>query len=424
MYEEMLENGIKFLCYPIPHAYSTSIGLYIKSGSKYEAPEQQGISHFLEHMHFRGSGTNEQKRLYVLTQKMGTDLERKTYKELTQFQLKIRPEYLIQASIIIKNVIENYSWNEEHMEAEKKIILEEIAEKSDYLSIHSCLDEFLWPGQPISKNILGTEESVSGITLNDILQYKRARFIPGNLCIIVTGAVENENIYEITNIFRQIKLNNSNQTNKNLIFDETNQQKADIHFKYCNWNCLDICLSFETGDHKNDMKKLLLLNSILGGGDGSRLQNALKEENGYSYNVYTEIYENWDSSKFCIYFSAQKENLYKTFKLIVQTVQYIKSNMTELELILNKPYFINNIWFDLENPQALNEQIGWDMFLYERDMYNIDNKIKKFKKITKEDLQDIAKRVFRPENMLVVILGNTKGINKRNLNQIIKNGLS
>lgn len=187
---------------------------------------------------------------------------------------------------------------------------------------------------------------------------------------------------------------------------------------------MDICLSFETGDHKNDMKKLLLLNSILGGGDGSRLQNALKEENGYSYNVYTEIYENWDSSKFCIYFSAQKENLYKTFKLIVQTVQYIKSNMTELELILNKPYFINNIWFDLENPQALNEQIGWDMFLYERDMYNIDNKIKKFKKITKEDLQDIAKRVFRPENMLVVILGNTKGINKRNLNQIIKNGLS
>ena len=343
---------------------------------------------------------------------------------MTQFQLKIRPEYLIQASIIIKNVIENYSWNEEHMEAEKKIILEEIAEKSDYLSIHSCLDEFLWPGQPISKNILGTEESVSGITLNDILQYKRARFIPGNLCIIVTGAVENENIYEITNIFRQIKLNNSNQTNKNLIFDETNQQKADIHFKYCNWNCLDICLSFETGDHKNDMEKLLLLNSILGGGDGSRLQNALKEENGYSYNVYTEIYENWDSSKFCIYFSAQKENLYKTFKLIVQTVQYIKSNMTELELILNKPYFINNIWFDLENPQALNEQIGWDMFLYERDMYNIDNKIKKFKKITKEDLQDIAKRVFRPENMLVVILGNTNGINKRNLNQIIKNGLS
>lgn len=76
----MLENGIKFLCYPIPHAYSTSIGLYIKSGSKYEAPEQQGISHFLEHMHFRGSGTNEQKRLYVLTQKMGTDLLQKRIK--------------------------------------------------------------------------------------------------------------------------------------------------------------------------------------------------------------------------------------------------------------------------------------------------------------------------------------------------------
>ena len=423
MYEETLENGIKLLCYPIPHAYSTSIGLYIKSGSKYESPKQQGISHLLEHMHFRGTGINEQKELYVLTQKMGTDLIAKTYKELTQFQLKIRPEYLMQASIIIKNVIENYSWNEEQLENEKRIILEEIAEKSDYLSIHSCLDEFLWPGQPISKDILGTKESVSGITLKDILQYKRARFIPGNLCVVVTGAVENEKIYEIINIFRQIKLNNSNQTNKNLIFDETNQQKADIHFKYCNWNCLDICLSFETGDYKNDMEKLLLLNSILGGGDGSRLQNALKEENGYSYNVYSEIYEHQDSSQFCIYFSAQKENIYKTFELIVQTIQNIKSRLTELDLILNKPFFINNIWFDLENPQALNEQIGWDMFLYERDMYNIDNKIKKFKKITKVDLQDIAKRVFRPENMLVVILGNTKGMSKRNLNQIIKNGL-
>ncbi len=78
----------------------------------------------------------------------------------------------------------------------------------------------------------------------------------------------------------------------------------------------------------------------------------------------------------------------------------------------------------MENPQTLNEQIGWDMFLYERNTYNIDDKIKKFKKITKEDLQNIAKRVFRPKNMLVVILGNTKGINKRILNQIIKNGLS
>ena len=109
-------------------------------------------------MHFRGTGVHEQKNLYYLTQKMGTSLVGKTYKELLQFQMKVRPKYIFDACSVIKAVIDNYSWTQEQLEAERKIILEEIAEKSFYLNINTYIDELLWPDQLISKDILGSEK--------------------------------------------------------------------------------------------------------------------------------------------------------------------------------------------------------------------------------------------------------------------------
>lgn len=424
MFECTLENGIKILCYPIPHAYSLTVGLYVKAGLKYELSEQYGISHFLEHMHFRGTGIHEQKNLYNLTQKMGTSLVGKTYKELLQFQMKVRPKYIFEACGVIKTVIDNYSWTQEQLEAERKIILEEIAEKSFYLNINTCVDELLWPEQLISKDILGSEKSIKQISLQDLIQYKKSRFVPGNICIVITGAIVNEDFLKIKSIFEQIKLNSL----KELLINQSDKtmkiRKPDIKFNYCEWNCLDVCLIFDVDYSEIKIEELLLLNSILGDGDGSKLQNILKEKNGYSYNIYSEIYSHIDSLELCIHFSIKKKNIYKGIYLIIQTIREMKTRISELDMMLNKPFYIDNLWFDLENTQKLNDQIGWEVFILNYKMCTIEEKIKKFDNITKEDIMRAANTIFRPKNTSIAVLGNTEKLKKEKIRKVVIKELS
>ena len=405
MLECTLENGIKILCYPIPHAYSLTVGLYVKAGLKYELLEQHGISHFLEHMHFRGTGVHEQKNLYYLTQKMGTSLVGKTYKELLQFQMKVRPKYIFDACSVIKAVIDNYSWTQEQLEAERKIILEEIAEKSFYLNINTYIDELLWPDQLISKDILGSEKSIKQISLQDLIQYKKSRFVPGNICIVITGAIVNKDFLRIKNIFEKIKLNNLKELSINKSNKTMQMRKPDIKFEYCEWNCLDICLIIH-----------FLLTRFL-------IEDILKEKSGYSYNIYSEIYSHIDSLELCIHFSIKKKNIYKGIYLIIQTIREIKTRISELDMSLNKPFYIDNLWFDLEDTQILNGQIGWEVFALNYEMCTIEEKIKKFGNITKEDIIRVANTIFKPIHTSIVVLGNTEKVKKERIRKAIIKGL-
>lgn len=159
--------------------------------------------------------------------------------------MKVRPKYIFDACSVIKAVIDNYSWTQEQLEAERKIILEEIAEKSFYLNINTYIDELLWPDQLISKDILGSEKSIKQISLQDLIQYKKSRFVPGNICIVITGAIVNKDFLRIKNIFEKIKLNNLKELSINKSNKTMQMRKPDIKFEYCEWNCLDICLIFD-----------------------------------------------------------------------------------------------------------------------------------------------------------------------------------
>ncbi len=153
------------------------------------------------------------------------------------------------------------------------------------------------------------------------------------------------------------------------------------------------------------------------------IEDILKEKSGYSYNIYSEIYSHIDSLELCIHFSIKKKNIYKGIYLIIQTIREIKTRISELDMSLNKPFYIDNLWFDLEDTQILNGQIGWEVFALNYEMCTIEEKIKKFGNITKEDIIRVANTIFKPIHTSIVVLGNTEKVKKERIRKAIIKGL-
>ena len=200
MYEFTLYNGLKTMYYPINHSYSVSIGLYVKIGSMYESIENNGITHFLEHLHFRQLGEINQKQIYYEMESIGATLKATTYKDMLRFYIKVRPKYLQNAVMFFKDLISTYNWNEEQFELEKAVVLNQIFEREAAITIPPFIDKVVWRNHPLSMEIMGNEETINQIKLKEITGFKQKHFSRNNLLFLVTGNIDRDSIKWINEI--------------------------------------------------------------------------------------------------------------------------------------------------------------------------------------------------------------------------------
>ena len=194
MYEKRLNNGLKIVEYPIDNAQSIEIGLYIKAGARYENKGDNGITHLLEHMHFRQLGNMKQKEIYEYAEKMGSTLRGTTYKEMLCFNIKVRPKYLKKSLNLFEKIITTYEWTEEQLKSEKKVVISEIREKEDNNENQKIIDRVIWNKHPLSNSILGNASNIKRITLQKLVQYKKKIFCKDNMLLVITGAINEEEI--------------------------------------------------------------------------------------------------------------------------------------------------------------------------------------------------------------------------------------
>ena len=171
-----LSNGLTFIYYPISNAQSVEIGLYVKAGSRYETKSNNGITHLLEHMHFRQLGNMSQEEIYKQTECMGTSLRATTYKDMMCFYMKIRPRYLGKSLVFFENILNTFDWEEEQLISEKRTVLNEICENRSRLIRQTIVDETIWSNHSLSQQILGNEEIIERISLEEVIRYKKEVF--------------------------------------------------------------------------------------------------------------------------------------------------------------------------------------------------------------------------------------------------------
>lgn len=204
-----LSNGLTVIFYPIQYAKSVEIGLYVKAGSRYETKRNNGITHLLEHIHFRQLGEMSQEEIYQETECMGSSLQGTTYKEMMNYRMKVRPQYLKKSLLLFKKILTTFNWTDEQLESEKKIVLNEIYEKEDEEELQQISDKAIWKEHSLSQSILGEERVIKKISLEELVKYKKDIFCKENIVFVITGAVEEDDIESITKQFERIPINDN-----------------------------------------------------------------------------------------------------------------------------------------------------------------------------------------------------------------------
>ena len=409
-----LSNGLTFISYPIQHAKSVEMGLYIKAGSRYETKSNNGITHLLEHIHFRQLGDMSQEVIYQETECMGSSLRGTTYKEMVNFHMKIRPKYLEKSLLFFEKILTTFNWTDEQLESEKKIVFNEIYEKEGEQELQLISDETIWQEHSLSQPILGDEQTIKKISLEELVNYKKEIFCKENIVFVITGAVKDDDIKSITKQFGRIPITNNKRTfiDENIVEAQFQRKPNIVIKKYSSWSLLDVQLSFDVNLKLVKENELLFLNSIIGGGDGSRLQKEIREKMGLVYDIYSYVEVYNDVAVLSIFFSIEKKNLQICIQKIMEILNNIRTNISQRDMDMNMTFFTDNLWFWLEDSHELNFQLGCD-FVKGKEILTIEERIKENEKIDYYRLREVSNVIFKNKNISLIVMGDTKGLSKK-----------
>lgn len=415
-----LGNSIKMLVESMPNTHSITVGLYIRGGTRYENPLNNGICHLLEHIHFRELKNTSQRELYYQTESIGSTLRASTYYDFIHFSMKVRPCYLKNCIDIFEKILSTFSWSEDSFMQEKEVVINQILEK-DYYNTQNCVTRnAVFGNSSLSFPIMGDENIVDGISLDELIDYKKHLFNGNNIVLCVTGAFENDDLEYIKNKIGTVELPDG----KELVLDKDKKflkrNYPIVVFDADSDNYLDVRISFNIDYNSVNINDLKILNCILGEGVGSRLQQSIREELHYTSDICSEIEAYEDFAVIHIDFSVQKSRFSDCFISVLNVVSSMKTDINSKDLDVTLPFYTENNSFLLDDTEQMNFEIGYNSFILKHNK-------RTYMKNNAESIQILsrtAEKVFTPENASVVIFGNCKGITKKSVKENIKKYLN
>lgn len=404
MFQYLLSNGLHVICYPIPHAYSISIALYATCGSINETAKNNGITHLMEHLHFRAMDGFSQDELYYKMEKMGSTLRATTYKDLLRFYIKVRPNHLMEAMTFFQSILTTRAWKQEAFEMEKRVVLNELYEKSAYEDIYDDIEELLWGEHPLSQKVIGTEKSLLAIQPEDITVYKERFFFSGGLRLIVTGALSEADMQLICRTFETLGINCKKEA-QSMVPPKQFHRKPDLELIKNNWESVDVAIAFDVDMHMVSIQELKLLNTLIGGGDGAILQKRIREKLGLTSNIYSYIETYTVGSALVITCTVNQKNSIVVLQEIMKLLREAKCVIPQRDLETSMPFFTENLWYWYEDPELLNMQIGMEASFRNIDNFSVENEIRLYQNISSERLTEISNSIFQSKNASVVFMG-------------------
>lgn len=399
----------------MPNTHSITVGLYIRAGSKYESFEENGITHFLEHLHFRRLGDLSQQDLYYNMESIGGTLRAQTGRDYLKFSMKILPKHLFACLQIFKRIVTADNWTESDLKLEKSVVINQIDQH--YYTNESLAHDLIFKNSSLSYEIMGSVENVESFGLKKIKSFKRRIFNNENMLLCVTGNIDESSKNLIKSTFEDLNINCGMKLYNNCIPGHYFKRKPDIVFDYADWDMLDVHLAFDVSSSVSE-EKINLLNCITGEGVGSRLQGVLREKLGYTADIssYTEVYE--ECSVIHIVYTVNKKHFTDSLKALTDTLNKMKHNICEKDICVSLPFYSDNLAFVLDDTEQMNHIIGYYRFVINKEFNSI-----KCGDVTElcETLMTYAKNIFTPKNTCIAVTGNCRGITKKTVSNILNN---
>jgi predicted Zn-dependent peptidase len=406
---EVLPNGLTILTEEMQHIRSVSIGIWVKTGSRHEDPEANGISHFVEHMVFKGTTTRTAEDIARQIDSIGGNMDAFTAKECICFNVKVLDEHLPIALDVLSDLVLNPVFATEDIARERGVIMEEIKmdeDSPDYL-VHEIFTQNFWKDHPLGKPILGTKDTVRRFEQPLVFDYYARRFNPANLIISAAGNLNHERVVELVrNRFEHLPLG------KNGLHDIPPKTVARIVMR--NKKALEqvqICVGVPSHPISHERRYAsYILNTLLGGGMSSRLFQEVRERQGLVYAIFSELNPYRDTGCLSIYAGTSRQSAVKVVESVVKEFRRLKSDVVpEEELRRAKDQLKGSLMLSLESSSARMSNLARQEMYFDR-FFGLDEIIERVEQVTAEDLTALAQEYFRTESIAVTVLGNLSGL--------------
>lgn len=399
-----LSNGIRVVAYPMPGMRSLSLGLWINAGSAYETMETSGISHFVEHMLFKGTQTRSAKDLADCVDGIGGQINAFTGKECTSYYIKVLDTHLDIAVELLGDMLLHSVHDPVEIEKEKNVILDEIAlyEDSPEDVVYDLLAEVIFGRHPLGFPILGTEASVRSLSRETVNGLLAARYSAENIVISAAGSYGEEELLRLLEQhFGTVPRNGAAAADPPLptFHSAWGIREKDIEQ-------IHLCVGFEGVRYSDDdLYPLMVMNNILGGGTSSRLFQSIREDQGLAYSVYSHPSLYKDNGLMTVYASFIPENLEPVMNSLTEEIRKLRlGQFTEEEILRGKEQLKGNYILGLESTGSFMSMMGKSE-LMAGVIETIDEVIEKIDRVSAADVQRMTDRVLTPERCAVALTG-------------------
>ena len=408
----VLPNGIRVVTERMPHVRSVSVGVWVGTGAREESIEQTGISHFIEHMLFKGTKNRSAEQIAREVDSIGGGLDAFTSKELVSYNVKVLDQHLPEAFDIVSDLVRNPRFDAADIDKEKGVVLEELkmeVDNPEYL-IHEIFSSNFWRGQALGRPILGTRQTIRSFDQDKIANYYRDYYTPKNILITAAGNLSHKKLVRLAEDHfgglksrAAIKPDAKPTPHAPLVFREKSSLEQ-VH--------LYLGVPSIPMPHKERFA-CYILNAILGGGMSSRLFQNIREKQALAYTVYSELSMYHDAGCLMVYAGTSPRSAGKVIESVAHEMREITDHLvTPEELRRAKDHLKGSFMLGLESTSSRMGNLARQELYFKR-FFSLDEMLESIEKVTAKDVQKLAEQFFDPKRTAVAMLGRLDGFRIR-----------
>jgi predicted Zn-dependent peptidase len=401
--KDTLSNGIRVVSETLPKSRSISIGVWVKVGSRHEAQEIGGISHFIEHLFFKGTEKRTAKDIAIEMDSLGGEMNAFTTQESTTYYAKVVDEHLPVAIDILSDILLGSKFDPVEMEKERKVILEEIKSVEDTPDdyIHELFTNTVWRDNSLGRPILGTKETIKGLTHKDIISYIDRYYSPKEIVISVAGNFEHARLVELLNAsFGKLSRSGDPKKESSPTFTHA------VEVKKKQLEQVQVCMGCKGLNYTHEDRYVIsALNTVLGNSMSSRLFQEVREQNALAYSIYSYVTSYRDTGLLTVYAGTDPSNALEVVRLVLKEFKKIKEEgITSAEEKRVKNQIKGSLVLSLESSNSHMSRLARQEIYFGKYL-SMDDIIKGVEKVTAEQVRDLAQQLFTRENISLAILG-------------------
>lgn len=405
----VLDNGVRVITEHVEHMHTVSIGIWVANGSRHESPECNGVAHFIEHLLFKGTGRRTARQISLEIDSMGGILNAFTGHEYVCYYAKVLAKFLPRVTDLLSDIFLHSTFPADELERERKVILQEIKMRDDSPeeAIHDRFHQNFWSGHALGNSILGTEETINGLSREVVAQYKQSRYRPDDIIISAAGNVNHETLVGL--VAAEFSAISSGWKPDGHAFRPQGGRRVNLCERDLEQTLICMGTRALQQDHP-DRYAMHLLTTILGGGMSSRLFQEVREKKGLAYSVYSYVISHADSGALVVHSGTEQKHCCEVIDIALTEMKRLKQEpVPQAELDSAREQIKGKLLMSLESSDSLMTRLAKNV-IYLGHHQPVENILAGFDAAGAQDVMACAEKLFDGECLNLEVMGKVGGL--------------